>query len=177
MVNDILFYRQNLLKIAESRHLMSNTHQCIFIIARRRIFGKHPRLLFRTVLNRIKRAAFGAQAHVVMREPCTFRFDAAKPLSNNRLEKEILYIIMCTLRSRSHAPSQMPPPAASPKRQSKAEEYGDMIHISRQFGKYVSCPRIPPPHPKRPPNAAAGGIKEQTQRKRLRCLFFLSTIS
>ncbi len=28
-----------------------------------------------------------------MREARTFRFDAAEPLSNNRLEKEILYII------------------------------------------------------------------------------------
>ncbi len=38
-----------------------------------------------------------------MREPCTIRFDAAEPLSNNRLEKEILYIPMCTLRSRRRA--------------------------------------------------------------------------
>ncbi len=47
----------------------------------------------RSALNRIKRAAFGVQEYAVMREACTFRFDAAEPLSNNRLEKEILYII------------------------------------------------------------------------------------
>ncbi len=28
---------------------------------------------------------------------------------------------------------EMPPPAASPNRQSETQEYGDMIHISRQF--------------------------------------------
>ncbi len=48
------------------------------------------RLLLRSVLNRIKRAAFGVRARLVMREACTFRFDAAKPLSNNRLEKDFL---------------------------------------------------------------------------------------
>ncbi len=67
------------------------------------------RLRSRTVLNRIKKAAFRVREYVVMREPCTFRFDAAEPLSNNRLKKEILHIINV------HAPLTKPRrPTAEP---------------------------------------------------------------
>ncbi len=73
-----------------------------------------PRCLrSRTVFNRIKRATFGVQACAVMREARTFRFDAAKPLSNNRLEKEIFYIINV------HAPLTEPHSIQAPRRQSK----------------------------------------------------------
>ena len=81
--------------------------QCVqnsFLLAAKRAQNYfHSRSFFCSVFNRIKRAAFVVRAYVVMREACTFRFDAAEPLSNNRLEEEILYIMMCTPRSRRRA--------------------------------------------------------------------------
>ena len=173
MVNDILFYRQNLLKIAESRHLMSNTHQCIFIIARRRIFGKHPRLLFRTVLNRIKRATFRTRVHVVMREACTFRFDAASRFRITALKRKF-FTSSCARSAQGATPH--PYPQCRLRRHPRNDQ--NKTQGIRGHDTYFPAVReicIVSPHsvssPRRPLNAASGGIKRQTPRQVGEALF------